>query len=335
MKKLAILLLPWVGVSSSNAHAAQAAVPMWECANCSAAQMQTLAKNQFPVGHGFVYDLAHNVIREYDVYLDSTCAPQPAPSNATGRTDEPPIKSGEPGIDCGSFKAADEVFVVAPDVQDIFNSLHSAWLVNPMLANSGRTVRIGMPTNPRTHQPFDPAKIGWDYDAGTWEDLRGYLDLQLGSRPDANQLSPGLGDYIYGVSIAIHGADIGTGSLVQISLDRTTGLVEIDLCNANGDCAKVQVHVNDGAITNITFIGSFNVDNGMYPSASGLLPGFGTHWNFDLGSDASHFGQSLGNAAGYSIPAPPFCGPNFHWGLTIARVNGQISSATWQCVANL
>jgi len=266
--------------------------------------------------------------------MDSTCGPEPVPHNGTVGAGAPPTRGGGPGPECTSFKAADEVLAVAPDVRDIFNSLHSAWLVNPTLANTGRTVRIGMPTNPRTHQNFDPAKIAWDYNAGNWEDLREYLNLQLDSRPDANQLSPGLGDYVYGVSIAIHGADIGTGALVQISLDRTTAVIEIDLCNANGDCAKVQVHVNDGAITNITFVGSFNVDNCMYPSASGLSPGFGTHWNFDLGSDASHFGQALGNAAGYSIPAPPFCGINFHWGLTIARVNGQMDSATWQCVAN-
>jgi hypothetical protein len=46
----------------------------------------------------------------------------------------------------------------------------------------------------------------------------------------------------------------------------------------------------------------------LYPSATGIAPGQGGHWNFGNGLDASHFGQSLGNAAGYSIPTPPFSG---------------------------
>ena len=43
---------------------------MKECVNCTAMQMQTMAKNS-PVGYAFVYDLAHNIIRKYEVYMDS------------------------------------------------------------------------------------------------------------------------------------------------------------------------------------------------------------------------------------------------------------------------
>lgn len=319
---------------ASVEYAVQTSAPMRECVNCTASQMQTMAKNQFPAGYGFVYDLAHNVIREYDVYMDSDCGPQPVPQPGTNFGSDRSTEANGAGTDCGSFKAADPVPVVAADVQDVFNSLHSAWFVNPNLANTAKTTRTDPPLNPRTHQPFDPTSIAWDYPGGNYEDLREYLWGQLATRGSANAFSPGLGDYIYGVSVAINGADIGIGALVHITIDRTTGTIQISICNANGDCAKVEVHVNSGSITNINFVGSFNVDNGMYPSASGATPGAGGHWNFDLGPDASHFGQSLGNAAGYNIPAPPFCGLNFHWGLTIARVNGQMDSATWQCVAN-
>lgn len=333
-------LTPWAllalaAVASSNIHATQTAAVMVECKNCTATQMQTMAKNQ-PVGYQFVYDLANNIVRKYDVYLDSTCvAPAVVQGGADGGDRMPQVAQGNgPRVNCGSFKAADEVSPVDPDVQDIFDSLHSAWVVNPTLVNTGRVIRINPLTNPRTHQPFDPARIAWDYPAGNYEDLRAYLWDQLENRATANDVSAGLGDYIEGVGVAINGVDIGVGVLVHIALDRMTGTIRIDICNANGDCAKVEVHVNNGAITNITFDGSFDTDNNMYPNANGTPPGQGGHWNFGNGADGSHFGQSLGNAAGYPIPAPPFCGANFHWGLTVARVNGQMDSATWQCVAN-
>jgi hypothetical protein len=327
-------LLAIAAVASSNIHATQTAAVMVECKNCTPTQMQTKAKNQ-PIGYQFVYDLANNIVRKYDVYWDSTCIAPPVVQDGPGGADQTQAAQGNgPGVDCGSFKAADEVSPVDPDVQDIFDSLHGAWLVNPTLVNTGKVIRIDPLMNPRTHQPFDPARIAWDYPAGTYEDLREYLWSELENRATANDISPGLGDYIEGVSIAVNGADIGVGVLVHISLDRMTGTIRIDICNANGDCAKVEVHVNNGAITNVTFDGSFDTDNNIYPNANGTPPGQGGHWNFGNGSDASHFGQFLGNAAGYSIPSPPGCGPSYHLGLTIARVNGQIDSATWQCVAN-
>jgi len=329
------ILLALAVVVSCKVHAAQTSAVMVECKNCTSAQMQTMAKNQ-PVGYQFVYDLAHNIVRKYDVYWDSSCiAPTGAQSEPDGGDQTRHAAQGNgPGAGCGSFKAADEVGPVDPDVQDIFDSLHAAWLVNPMLVNTGKVIRIDPLINPRTHQPFDPARIAWDYPGGNYKDLHDYLWNQLEGRATANDISPGLGDYIDGVSVAVNGVDIGVGILVHISLDRMTGTIRINVCNANGDCADVEVHVNDGSIASITFDGSFDTDNNMYPNANGTPPGQGGHWNFGNGADSSHFGQSLGNAAGYPIPAPPFCGPNYHWGLTIARVNGQIDSATWQCVAN-
>jgi len=318
-------LLALAAAVSPNIHAAQTAAVMVECKNCTATQMQTMAKNQ-PVGYQFVYDLAHDVVRKYDVYWDSTCV---APAEVQGGA-----RGNGPGAACGSFKAADEAGPVDPDVQDIFDSLHAVWLVNPTLVSTGKVIRTDPLINPRTHQPFDPARVAWDYPGGNYKDLRDYLWNQLDGRATGNDIAPGLGDYIQGVSVALNGVDIGIGVLVHIALDRMTGTIRIDICNANGDCADVEVHVSDGAITDITFVGSFDTDNNMYPNANGTPPGQGGHWNFGNGADGSHFGQSLGNAAGYPIPAPPFCGPNYHWGLTIARVNGQIDSATWQCVAN-
>ena len=335
MNYAALVILMLATIVPSGVTATQTTAVLVECKNCTATQMQTMAKNQ-PIGYQFVYDLAHNIVRKYDVYWDSTCIAPAVVQRGTDGGDQTrrATQVNGPGANCGSFKAADEVSPVDPDVQDIFNSLRSTWLVNPALADTGKTTRTNPPVNPRTGQPFDPARIGWDYPGGDYEDLREYLANQLKSRAAANAFSPGLGDYIDGVSIAINGADIGVGVLVHITLDRTTGMIEIDICNANGDCAKVEVHVNNGAITNLTFIGAFDVDNRLYPSASGITPGAGGHWNFGNGADASHFGQFLGNAAGYSIPSPPGCGPSYHLGLTIARVNGQIDSATWQCVAN-
>ena len=115
---------------------------MKECVNCTATQMQTMAKNQ-PVGYQFVYDLAHNVIRKYEVYLDSNCAPEGGASSG-------PAGGAQ---HCGSFKGADEITPVDPGVQAIFNSLRATWLVNPQLANTAKSTVSGFPIDSDTGQP--------------------------------------------------------------------------------------------------------------------------------------------------------------------------------------
>ena len=330
-------LVPLALGAASVSHATQTTTVMKECVNCTATAMQTMAKNQ-PVGYHFIYDLAHNIIRKFDVYMDSTCRPTPGgPANQAGDQDPGTDQAGG-GTNCGSFKAADEMTPVDTDVQNIFNSLHSVYMVNPTLANTAKATRTNVTINPNTGQPFDLPRAAWDWPSGEGEDLREYLrDVVLATRTSANNFAPGLGDMIHGVSIRVSNVSIGSPpNVIQVSvaLDRSIGVIHIDICNANGDCSKLDVQISNGVVQNVTFNGTYAVDNMQYPSSSGNAPGQGNFWHFGLGTDADHFAQQLHNNSGVALPTRPGCGSSFHYGITVARVNGVVDSITWSCIPN-
>ena len=327
--RIAVLLC--LGGCLGSAGAAQTVAVMTECVNCSAIQMQAMAKNQ-PIGYHYVYDVSHNVIRKYEVYWDSTCAQQPVIQSGTGGG------QAEDGIstDCGSSKAADEMTPVDTDIQNIFNSLHSVWLVNPTLANKAKAIRQSVPVNPNTGQPFNLPRAAWDWPSGEGKDLRDYLrDVVLSSKNSANAFVPGLGDMIYGVSLKVTSASIGTPPnvlQVTVALDRSNAIIHFEICNANGDCAELDANTSDGAIASVTFNGVYATDNMQYPSHNGQAPGQGTFWHFGLGTDADHFAQQLHNNSGVALPVRPGCGAAFQYGITVARVNGVVDSSTWSCI---
>lgn len=330
----AISVALWLACGTP-AHATQTAAVMRQCVNCTATQMQTMAKNQ-PVGYHFIYDLSHNIIRKYEVYMDSDCQPEGSDTGSANGGAGKGTQSGNE-TDCGSFKAADEVTPVDPEVQAIFTSLRAAWLANPVIVTTQKAVVLVPPINPNNGKPFDIPRVGWEYDHGEYEDMRGYLDSVLSSRASANAFSPGLGDFIYGVSLAVDGVDLGTPPnvlSVHIVLDYNTGSVKIEICNADLDCAKWTVSVVNGAVLTLTFNGAYDKRNMQYPSEIGISPGGHNSWHWMYGSDADHFGQQIHNNSGVALPIRQGCGSSFHPGLLVARVNGVVDSMTWQCIPN-
>ena len=305
---------------------------MKECVNCTATQMQTMAKNQ-PVGYHFIYDLPHNIIRKYEVYMDSTCTPESATSS--GRVSGQ-HKDGN-GVDCTSFKAADEITPVNLGVQAIFNSLRATWLVNPTLANTAKAQVADFPTGSGGHV-YDASKIAWDYPQGEFRSFQDYLEQQaLTSRANANAFCEGLGDFIYGVSIAVNSVDVGAPPqvlTVHMTLDRQNATVKLKICNSSGDCVNFDVKVVNGQIAGLTYTGTFDAENMMLPSATGATPGQLNQWHWGFGPDADHFAQQIHDRTGVTVPSRPGCGSDFHSGLVVARVNGVVDSMTWQCIPN-
>lgn len=314
------------------AHATS--VSMRECVNCTQAQMLAQAKLH-PPGMVFVYDLAHDVIRKFNVFLDSTCGTGPVVQSSDNGGQQVQ-NGGNNGVDCGSFHNVEEWTPVDPDIQAIFDSLHQVWLVNPTLANTATATRADPPMDPNTHQPFDLAKVAFDYPQASFVRFKELLrDELLATRNDANSFIPGLGDEIYGVSIKVDAANVGFPEILQVSvaLDRSTAVIHLDICNANGDCAKVDVKIANGMVEDVIYNGVFDAEGDMYPSESGQAPGGVLAWHWQLGPDADHFRQGLLHN-GISVPTRPGCGADFSWKLVVARVNGQFDSAIWTCVPN-
>ena len=251
--------------------------------------------------------------------------------NGSGET------NGGNETDCGSFKVADPFPPVDADVQAAFNALYHTLQVNPALALGGKAERVGTPPiDSTTGQPFDYSKIAWDYPGGSYFRFRTYVLNALRFKTGANDLVPGLGDDMYGWNFGSFDVGIvitpgGPGGSVSLGWDRDTGLLQLSLCNPNGDCAVFEVHMTQGAVSNLDYQGLLGPDDQLYPSQSGAAPGQLLHWEFQLGSDADWFGQNLQHR-GVIVGVRNPCSAGSHYALIGARVNGILQSTTWQCV---
>jgi hypothetical protein len=321
-------------IGFADAQATQTTVPMRECANCTAAQMQTTAKNA-QVGINFVYDMQHGVIHRYDTYMDSSCRTGSDPGPVS-RSEDPERSAESDPNSCGSFKVADLADPVESGVQAIFNSLRTTWQVNPTLANSSHAYfRGNPPTDPNTNQPYDMSGIAWDYPQQSYVRFMEHIQFDvLISRLSANAFIPGLGDMIYGVGLSLKQVSLGfpINAKVDVALDRTTATILIDICNPNGDCAKLNVTLANGQVAAVNYTGVFDTEQNMYPSESGAAPGHMNHFGFSLGPDADHFGQGL-QSHGVFVPFRDGCGSGFHSALQIVRGSGLVT-AEWSCLPN-
>ena len=344
MWKTAAPLLVSGLASSSAAHAATVSwIKVRECPNCTATQMQNLAKNTMPLGINFVYDLPHHVIRKYEVYIDSTCspvggpevsaAPQPSDRNSLPSTD-----SDDPGTDCGSFRAADEWTPVDASMQAPFDALYHVWQVNPTLAMTGKaTLFAPMPVDTATMHSYDLRYAAWDYPQRSymrlWADITGKLSTPSG----ANALSPGLGDDIYGWSVASIEAGLVLGepvdAIITFLWDRSSTVKLVWYVPPDNDRIEITITVSNTGEPSFHFDGIYDIDDNLYPSSEGTSPldhgsaGFPHH-----GGD--HFDGGMQHG-GVNVPDMPQCGYGMHPYQVITRDGSHhVIGVAYSCVAN-
>lgn len=327
-------------VAAPTAHATQSVFPARSCANCTASQMQTMAKNTMPVGITFVYDLPHHAIRKYDVYMDSDCRPVGGLSSSAVRgKGGAGTKTGE-GADCGSFKAADEMMPVDPDVQEAFDTLYNSYVHDPSLASNGEILHYGVPLNPHNYpNPFNLQQVAWDYPNASYQDFMREINDIFSDKSSMNQWDPGTGDYLFGYEMASFHVgvvlSVPPGVEGQVSWDRNN-MVHVSICTDNagspGDCAKFDVAASSGVVQ-IQFKGIFDKNNDIYPNANGVSPGNLTSWGFPHGG-ADHFSDILRNHNVY-VPNSGYCSPGTHPFLTVTRdVSNHYHFEDWSCQQN-
>jgi hypothetical protein len=328
-----LIALSCAGIASAT----QTVFPFKSCAACTAAQMQTTAKNSMPLGVAFVYDLTAHVIRKYDVYMDSTCGVQPLPQTHAGDT-QAAQEAGSAGVDCASFKAADEMTPIDPTVQAVFDALYTTYVHNPQLAQTGTETHYGVPNDPHTGQPFNLQGVAWDYPNASYQDFMAEMKYNLSTPNAANSFDPYLGDFLFGFKFnGFHLSVIITippGVGGQASWDRNA-TTTLNVCtDVGGDCAKFELTVTASNLA-ITCLGIFDHDNNLYPSSNGTAPGNLTNWGFRYGgqSGANHFADEMRNNGVY-IPSSGYCGFGTHPFLTTTRMNNQIIFQSWSCVQN-
>jgi hypothetical protein len=318
-------------------HAATTWLQMKECPNCTAIQMQTMAKNSMPPGINFVYDLPHHVIRKYEVYWDSTCSPVGGPQVSVAPHDGADSHD-DPGTDCGSFKAADEWTPVDASIQAPFDALYHVWQVNPTLAKTGRAMMSApMPVDTATMHPYDLRYVAWDYPTRSyirfWADITGQLSTPSG----ANALSPGLGDDIYGWSVA--SIDIGAvlgepaGAIISLIWDRSSTVKLVWYVPPDNDRVEITITRSGTGVVSFHFDGIYDIDDNLYPSSDGTSP-------LDHGSSSfphhggDHFSEGMAHN-GVNVPDMPECGYAMHPYQVITRDGSHhIIGVAYSCVPN-
>lgn len=296
--------------------------------------MQTMAKST-PVGFTFVYDIQLNIIRKYEVYMDSTCAPvHSGPSRGTGGQGN---RSGN-SPNCGSFKAADEMFPVDATVQATFDALHETWLHNPTLASAGQATRVANMPNQLNGQPYDQRYIAFDYPQGSYIDFMNWFNAQISTPAGANALAPDLGAYIYDWSMASVnvGPIIGAqpGITFTIAWDRNTSTTFTWWVPVSNDHMVLTItRAANGTVT-VTYNGVLDFDNNYYPSRDGTPPGNQNQQNFPHhGGD--HFDGGMQHF-GIGVPEMPECGFAMHPFQVITRNQAThvIIGVAYSCVPN-
>jgi hypothetical protein len=318
---------------SATASAAIAFIPIGECRNCTAAQMQTMAKNKMPPGLGFVYDLPAHKIRKYEIYWDSSCV---QPDGNGGDASAAPAEANAADA-CGSFKAADEMTPVDAKVQTIFDTVYHIWQVNPNLLASPKAVKQGpLPYDADTGHNFDPRDVAWEYPQGAYLRFMNYVNNALETQAGANALLPGLGDVLYGWVIAGFdlGALIGGAPGFSFTLKWDIGApAKLEWCVPPAlDCVELDLTPTPGGKVQVAFLGVVDMNTQIYPSESGKTPGDLGSWHFRNGG-ADHFADGMRHGGVY-VPSAPNCGYGAHDFLQITRLGTQIIDVNWSCIQN-
>ena len=158
----------------------------------------------------------------------------------------------------------------------------------------------------------------------------------LNTEAGARFLDPSLADALYGIGFHIVnpvtiGSGVGTPITVGVQIDFRAGSnVNIDVCNANGDCVNLSVAVQPNHSLNITYQGATDVTGNLYPSPN-ANPHSAPDWEFHDGSGAEHF---AGWMRQQGIPlAIPGCGSRSTIQISCTYRANQLVGCRVDCIA--
>lgn len=248
---------------------ALAAVPAIECRNCTGAQEEQKALSTPGLGVRFIYDLPGNSIRKFTVYLDS---PNQFIANAIPVEPQPTDGSRVQTISGVAVRTLFEMSV-DPDVASIFNELHSIYAADPNAFGKTHRVdisRLGLTYGDTAPRYFNPKAIAWEYPSGEgYRFIERINDLMEGAS-SSGTVSNLLSNMIHGVMAPATGAYIEggtTGGTVGVQFGGVGSSINVDFCNAGGDCAKVKITVTPNGIQS-EFLGARDSMDVMFPPMS-------------------------------------------------------------------
>lgn len=237
------------------------------CNACSPMQEEQKALAAQGRGYIFVYNVAGNRIRKFEilVFAGSGNGMSPIDTKRGGTrivsTTEPP--EGAAPDAAGTVIRELWEDAVDPGVQEIFDSIVTVERQAPgFIEGKNEYVvpirNIGLTVGTIGPRPFDPRGIAWSAGGGGTNEYDLFMDQlndRLNSSSSAYAISPLVGRALYSiffrlssVSISFSGGGFGLG----ISFERLSSPIKLKLCDDEGNCVTVSVKMEDG-VAKITY----------------------------------------------------------------------------------
>jgi len=207
---------------------------------------------------------------------------------------------------------------VSSAVSSVVADIYAAHDQNPGILHAYHTAGIGIETIPGPH---DPVGIALDVPSGSFPGGASYFNFmrdlrhQLDVNPDG--LDPRLGTLIRLIR-RVEGVSIER--LGGLEWDSVTAMVELSLCQADGDCAVVAV---DPKTLEVRFLRSHDETGNAYPARHG---NDSISWQFDLWATADDFRDRMNEYGVEDGSDCVTCNPTGTWYLICTYVGGILDS---------
>lgn len=246
----------------------EAATKAFACNGCSPMQEEQKALASQGRGYLFVYNVAGNRIRKFEIVVFAGGTNALSPDAKAGgvrivATDQPPEGAA---AEAGVIRELWE-YQVDPGVREIFDAIVAVERqapgfiegkneVNVPIRNIGQTVGT---LGPRA---FDPREIAWNSGTrgGEYRQFMNQLTTQLGGSTSAYAVHPEVGRALYGVFFRLGGVGVsfsGGGFGISISFERLKNPLKLKLCDTDGNCVLVKVKI-EGDDLELTYEGAFD-----------------------------------------------------------------------------
>ena len=251
------------------------------CNGCSPLQEEQKALAGTYRGYVFVYNVANNRIRKFEIVVmaddslksaDTTKARVESGASRIATTTEAAPADGT------TATVTREAWEHAVDatVKRVFDAIVRVETRLPGVLSGNRAIEvpigsIGLTPGDLGPRPHDPRDIAWYSSSprgAAYNDFMDRIKDQLSDVSATERISPELADAVHGIQGQTRGISVSLGTdsaAVDISWERIAPTVELKLCSTDGTCVTVIVK-KEGSYVQVTYEGVTDRHNVSLPT---------------------------------------------------------------------
>ena len=270
------IALKFVALSLLSCGAAQAAeIGAFACDGCSPLQEEQKALSRQSRGYLFVYNVAGNRIRKFEIVVfavDGARISDPAAEKfravvGARRIDaiDDVIEAPVAGNETARVGVTRELweYAVDPQVRQVFETIVSVEARLPGVLAGQRSMEVPIRNigltpgslGPRAHDPREIAWFSGSPQGARYNEFMDRLADQLDDAASTERISRELADVLHGIQGQSSGLSVSVGltsASVGISWERIKPTVELKLCDDEGNCVTVVVK-KEGRYVQVTY----------------------------------------------------------------------------------